>query len=170
MSEELKNTPENVESQEEMKSQEETTQTVSEEIVPVADALPTPAEEETVTENIPTKEEIVPVAEALPTPEEEKEETFNEGVLPTENPVDQAHEKAPRKHVHIENAYESLDNFSWDSLEKKGHKYNETEQSRLEELYTKSFKSIAFSNCSPVNSNIVNPIKKDIFIEEICTL
>ncbi|HNX20900.1 MAG TPA: 30S ribosomal protein S1 [Bacteroidales bacterium] len=49
---------------------------------------------------------------------------------------------APKKTKVIESAYPSLDEFNWDSIEKKGSKYSATEQDRYEDLYTKSFKSI----------------------------
>ena len=49
---------------------------------------------------------------------------------------------APKKAKVIENAYPSLDEFNWDSIEKKGSKYSVTDQERYEDLYTKSFKSI----------------------------
>jgi small subunit ribosomal protein S1 len=39
-------------------------------------------------------------------------------------------------------AYDSLEEFNWDNLEKKGSKYSATEKERYAELYTKSFKSI----------------------------
>ncbi len=42
----------------------------------------------------------------------------------------------------IENAYGSLEDFSWDNLEKKGSKYSVTDQERYSDLYAKSFKSI----------------------------
>ncbi|MBR4535852.1 MAG: 30S ribosomal protein S1 [Bacteroidales bacterium] len=42
----------------------------------------------------------------------------------------------------IENEYGDLKNFDWSSLDKKGHKYDEQEKQRLEDAYTKSFKSI----------------------------
>ena len=51
--------------------------------------------------------------------------------------------KAPRKPREIENAYgEIMANFDWNALEKKGQKYNADERKNLEDLYTKSFKSI----------------------------
>jgi len=49
---------------------------------------------------------------------------------------------ASKKTKVIESAYPSLDEFNWDSIEKKGSKYSATEQDRYEDLYTKSFKSI----------------------------
>jgi small subunit ribosomal protein S1 len=42
----------------------------------------------------------------------------------------------------IENAYDSLEDFNWDNLEKKGSKYSDAEKDHYSELYTKSFKSI----------------------------
>ena len=51
-------------------------------------------------------------------------------------------EVKPRKKTVIENEYASVDNFDWEGLDKKGHKYNAQEQANLEEQYTKSFKSI----------------------------
>lgn len=51
--------------------------------------------------------------------------------------------KAPRKPREIENVYANvIANFDWNALDKKGQKYSATEQKSLEELYTKSFKSI----------------------------
>lgn len=51
-------------------------------------------------------------------------------------------EAQPRKMANIVNEYASIENFDWESVDKKGHKYNATEQAKLEDLYTKSFKSI----------------------------
>ncbi|MCQ2272674.1 MAG: 30S ribosomal protein S1 [Bacteroidales bacterium] len=51
-------------------------------------------------------------------------------------------EAKPRKKTVIENEYASIDNFDWEGLDKKGHKYNAQEQANLEDQYTKSFKSI----------------------------
>ncbi|MCQ2276747.1 MAG: 30S ribosomal protein S1 [Bacteroidales bacterium] len=42
----------------------------------------------------------------------------------------------------FENAYGSLENFDWDKIDEDGDKYSATEKSRLEDLYTKSFKSV----------------------------
>ncbi|MCQ2264284.1 MAG: 30S ribosomal protein S1 [Bacteroidales bacterium] len=43
----------------------------------------------------------------------------------------------------MENAYANImENFEWSNYDKKGQKYNEAERKNLEELYTKSFKSI----------------------------
>ncbi len=51
-------------------------------------------------------------------------------------------EKKPRVMPTIENEYGDINNFDWSSLDKKGHKYDEQEKQRLEDAYTKSFKSI----------------------------
>lgn len=59
-----------------------------------------------------------------------------------ETPATEELPAAPRKMRTFENAYGSLDNFDWNALDKKGHKYNQDEKVRLEDLYTKSFKSI----------------------------
>ena len=83
---------------------------------PVAEQAP--ATEETPVEQAPAME-AAPVAEELPTVESKPR------VMPT-----------------IENAYGDLKNFDWSSLDKKGHKYDDQEKQKLEEAYTKSFKSI----------------------------
>ncbi len=48
----------------------------------------------------------------------------------------------PRKMREFENAYGSLEDFDWDKIDEDGSKYTADEQSRLEDLYTKSFKSV----------------------------
>ncbi len=48
----------------------------------------------------------------------------------------------PRKMREFENAYGSLDDFDWDKIDEDGSKYSAEEQSKLEDLYTKSFKSV----------------------------
>ena len=54
----------------------------------------------------------------------------------------EAVESKPRKMRTFENVYGNLDNFDWNALDKKGHKYSQDETAKLEDLYTKSFKSI----------------------------
>ena len=95
---------------------------------PVEEAPATAPVEETVVE---------PVAEPVAAPVEE----------PAAEPVAEAAElpetpKAPRKPREIENVYGSIENFDWNALDKKGKGYNEAERKNLEDLYTKSFKSI----------------------------
>ncbi len=48
----------------------------------------------------------------------------------------------PRKMREFENAYASLENFSWDKIDSEESRYSADEKARLEDLYTKSFKSI----------------------------
>lgn len=89
-----------------------------------------------------TNEENQPIETAMeetPTEETVNQELHVEEVVLTEEPVK---EKAPRKLTEIKNDYESIENFNWDSLEKKGHKYGVAEKASLEEIYSKSFKSI----------------------------
>ena len=99
--------------------------------------------EETVAENQPV--EAAPAVEATPAVEETP---VVEEAPAAEAPAAEAAElpetpKAPRKPREIENAYgEIMANFDWNALEKKGQKYNAAERKNLEDLYTKSFKSI----------------------------
>ena len=98
---------------------------------PAVEAAPA-VEEAPVAEAAPAAEEA-PVAEA---PAAEEAPAVEAAELP-ETP------KAPRKPREIENAYgEIMANFDWNALEKKGQKYNAAERKNLEDLYTKSFKSI----------------------------
>ena len=105
--------------------------------------------EETVAENQPV--EAAPAVEATPAVEEApvaEETPVVEEAPAAEAPAAEAAElpetpKAPRKPREIENAYgEIMANFDWNALEKKGQKYNAAERKNLEDLYTKSFKSI----------------------------
>ena len=88
---------------------------------PVAEQAPAT---ENQVEAAPAVEEA-PVAEAAPVAEELPEVEKKPRVMPT-----------------IQNEYGNLDNFDWSSLDKKGHKYDDQEKQKLEEAYTKSFKSI----------------------------
>jgi small subunit ribosomal protein S1 len=105
--------------------------------------------EETVAENQPV--EAAPAVEATPAVEEApvaEETPVVEEAPAAEASAAEAAElpetpKAPRKPREIENAYgEIMANFDWNALEKKGQKYNADERKNLEDLYTKSFKSI----------------------------
>ncbi len=78
----------------------------------------------------------------------EQVEAPAENAVPVENtemnaPQAEATE-APksRKMREFENAYGSLDDFDWDKIDEDGSKYSAEEQSKLEDLYTKSFKSV----------------------------
>lgn len=107
---------------------------MSEELENISEEV-TPQQEVTNEENQPMET----VTEEIPTEEAVNEELPFTEVVHTEEPIK---EKAPRKLTEIKNDYESIENFNWDSLEKKGHKYGELEKANLEELYSKSFKSI----------------------------
>ena len=99
---------------------------------PVEEAPATAPVEETVAETA-----TEPVAETVETPAEEPvAEAAPEAAELPETP------KAPRKPREIENVYGSIENFDWNALDKKGKGYSEAEKKNLEELYTKSFKSI----------------------------
>ena len=51
--------------------------------------------------------------------------------------------KAPHKKHVIENAYaDAMANFDWDKVSEQTDRYSKEEKARLEDLYTKSFKSI----------------------------
>ena len=103
MSEELLNTPEQVEE-------------IAQNVENVA---------ETVTENV--------VEEATAAAEEAMPETEEAPKAP----------KGPRKMREIENPYaNALENFSWDKVSDQNDRYSKDEQARLEEAYSKSFKSI----------------------------
>ena len=107
--------------------------------------------EEVISENQPVEEApaTAPVEEPVAAPAEEPAaETTEEPVAePVAEAAPEAAElpetpKAPRKPREIENVYGSIENFDWNALDKKGKGYSEAEKKNLEELYTKSFKSI----------------------------
>jgi len=93
--------------------------------------------------------------ELLNAPEQTEEIAQNvENVAETAAPVaeeampetEAAEEKAPkaaRKMRDFENAYaNALENFSWDKVSDQNDRYPKDEQARLEDVYTKSFKSL----------------------------
>ena len=51
-------------------------------------------------------------------------------------------EAKPRQKRDFTSAYGSLENFDWDKIDDDGDKYAADEKARLEDLYTKSFKSV----------------------------
>ena len=53
-----------------------------------------------------------------------------------------ATEEKPRPKHDFTSAYGSLENFDWDKIDDDGDKYAADEKARLEDLYTKSFKSV----------------------------
>jgi small subunit ribosomal protein S1 len=69
---------------------------------------------------------------------------------------------APKKAKVIENAYPSLDDFNWDSIEKKGSKYSSQEKERYEDLYTKTFKSIDENEV--INGSVVSINSREIVV------
>ncbi len=94
-------------------------------------------EEQTVEETKPETEEPVleeQVVEEKPTQPESEQISETSDSLPAE-------ENAP-KTKWVDSSYGSLENFSWEALDKKGTHYTQEEKDKLEELYTKSFKSI----------------------------
>jgi len=99
-------------------------------------AMEEPVIEESVTEEPIADEPVMeePVMEEPVAEEPVTEEPVMEEPAVTEKPL---FSKAP-----VASAYDSLDNFNWDNLEKKGSKYSASEKERYSELYTKSFKSI----------------------------
>ena len=100
------------------------------------------AQVENVAENVQeTAAEVVEtVAEAAAEPVAEVAEAVAEVAEPAaEEP---APAPRPRKMREFENAYASLENFSWDKIDTEESRYSADEKARLEDLYTKSFKSI----------------------------
>ena len=93
------------------------------------------AQVENVAENVQeTAAEVVEtVAEAAAEPVAEVAEPAAEEPAPAPR---------PRKMREFENAYASLENFSWDKIDSEESRYSADEKARLEDLYTKSFKSI----------------------------
>jgi Ribosomal protein S1 len=59
-----------------------------------------------------------------------------------EAPAEEPKAPRPRKMREFENAYGSLENFDWNKIDTEESRYSADEKARLEDLYTKSFKSI----------------------------
>ncbi len=70
---------------------------------------------------------------------EQVAETVAEPVV--ETPAEEVAPK-PRKMREIENVYASIENFDWDNIDDKADHYSADEKAKLEDLYTKSFKSV----------------------------
>ena len=91
-------------------------------------------------------EELINAPEEATAPAENVAEVV-ENVAETvvETPAEEASvaepERKPRKKV-IENAYAALGEFDWDKIDEDGQKYSAEDQAKLEELYTRSFKSV----------------------------
>ncbi len=93
--------------------------------------LNTPEQVEEIAQNVENVAETV--EQAAPAAEAQTEELPAEPKAP----------KGPRKMREIENPYaNALENFSWDKVSEQNDRYSKDEQSRLEEAYSKSFKSI----------------------------
>jgi small subunit ribosomal protein S1 len=110
----------------EMEAQNE--EQVIEQLVLEENAVETPTTEI----EIPVAEEPIVEEPVIEAPAEE--EPIVDAPVVVEKPV---FSKAP-----VASAYDSLENFNWDNLEKKGSKYSATEKEHYAELYTRSFKSI----------------------------
>jgi small subunit ribosomal protein S1 len=112
----------------------------------VAEEIPVAEESATVEEPVVEKTPAeVPVAEEPIAVEEPVVEETPEEVPMAEEPIvveEPVKEKIVFSKMPSVSEYESLENFNWDNLEKKGSKYSATEKARYAELYTKSFKSI----------------------------
>ncbi|MDX9891730.1 MAG: 30S ribosomal protein S1 [Bacteroidales bacterium] len=86
------------------------------------------------------EQQVVETPETVMIETEQPVEVVETKVIVEELPATE--EKAVKKTKVFESAYASLDEFNWDSIEKKGSKYSVTDQNRYEDLYTKTFKSI----------------------------
>ena len=83
---------------------------------------------ENVAENVQTVENTVePAAETVEAPAAEATPET---------------ESKPRPKKDFVSAYGSLENFDWDKIDDDGDKYSADEKAKLEDLYTKSFKSV----------------------------
>ena len=85
------------------------------------------------------EETVEQVAAAAEETVEQVAETVAEPVV--ETPAEEAAPK-PRKMREIENVYASIENFDWDNIDDKADHYSADEKAKLEDLYTKSFKSV----------------------------
>ncbi len=77
---------------------------------------------------------------------EEPAAQVEESAAQVAEPIEQAAEPEPapqpRKMREIENVYASIENFDWDNVDDKHDHYSAEEKAKLEDLYTKSFKSV----------------------------
>jgi len=93
-------------------------------------------------EMINTPEEVAAPAENAAEVVENVAETAAEAVETVEEVAAPATEAKPRPKHDFTSAYGSLENFDWDKIDDDGDKYAADEKARLEDLYTKSFKSV----------------------------
>ena len=92
-------------------------------------------------------EEIINNAEEMAAQVENQVENVAEAaeqVVEAAAPAAEVAEPAPRprKMREFENAYGSLENFDWNKIDNEESAYSADEKARLEELYSKSFKSV----------------------------
>ena len=104
---------------------------MSEEINNIPEEIEAKAEE--------TVEQVAEVAQeaAEPVAEVVEEAVAEVAEAPAEEPAPR-----PRKMKEIENVYASIENFDWDNVDDKHDHYSSEEKAKLEDLYTKSFKSV----------------------------
>jgi len=113
---------------------------MSEELINAPEEVAAPAENAAeVVENVAevaenTVEVAENAAEAVEAAAEVAEEVVAEAAPETES--------KPRPKHDFTSAYGSLENFDWDKIDDDGDKYAADEKARLEDLYTKSFKSV----------------------------
>ena len=93
-------------------------------------------------------EEMINTPEEVAAPAENQVENVVETAAEVAENVAEVVENAPeveakpRQKRDFTSAYGSLENFDWDKIDDDGDKYAADEKARLEDLYTKSFKSV----------------------------
>ena len=97
-------------------------------------------------------EELINAPEEMAAPAENAAEVVETAAEVAENAVEtvaeevaeaaSATESKPRPKHDFTSAYGSIENFDWDKIDDDGDKYAADEKARLEDLYTKSFKSV----------------------------
>ncbi len=115
---------------------------------------------EQVVESVQNEEVAQEVAIETETVVEEPVAEVEANVVAEELPLVET--PAPKKAKVIENVYPSLDDFNWDSIEKKGSKYSSQEKERYEDLYTKTFKSIDENEV--INGSVVSINSREIVV------
>jgi len=101
-----------------------------------------------LTGQILMSEEMINTPEEVAAPAENQVENVAETAAEVAENVAEVVENAPeveakpRQKRDFTSAYGSLENFDWDKIDDDGDKYAADEKARLEDLYTKSFKSV----------------------------
>ena len=101
-----------------------------------------------LTGQILMSEEMINTPEEVAAPAENQVENVAEIAAEVAENVAEVVENAPeveakpRQKRDFTSAYGSLENFDWDKIDDDGDKYAADEKARLEDLYTKSFKSV----------------------------